>query len=215
MWFIITLASLTAVLIFILCVPIEVALRADVYGKPKFRLKLSWFYVLVRRDLAKREKKVAEKRYEPETGKTKLRDIIKVLRTRGLLSQLKYLVKDVLSCFKIRNLIADFTVGLGDPADTGLLFAFAGPAASWLNSSFPCHIRIRPSFEDEGTLEGYSHGVVRLRPIRLVIPALRFAFSPAAMRTVKKLVLTKLIYKGLMKFINRKILQKSLVKSLK
>ena len=191
MWVIIILSSLTAVLIFVLCVPLNVTLRADVYGKPRFRLKVSWLFGLVRKDLKKGAKKVAKESYKTETGKTKLRDIIKVLRTRGLLSQLKRLVKDVLSCFKIRNLFADFTVGLGDPADTGLLFAFVGPAASWLSSSLPCRIRVQPSFEDEGTLEGYSHGVVRLRPIQLVIPALRFAFSPAAMRTVKKLVLAK------------------------
>ena len=191
MWVIIILASLTAVLIFVLCVPLNVALRADVYGKLRFRLKVSWLFGLVRKDLKKRAKKVAKERYKPEAGKTKLRDIIEILRTRGLLSQLKRLVKDILSHSKIRNLFADFTVGLGDPADTGFLFAFAGPAASWLSSSLPCQIRIRPSFEGEGVFEGYSHGVVRLQPIRLVIPALCFVFSPAAMRTMKKLVWTK------------------------
>ena len=191
MWVIIILSSLTAIIIFLLCVPLNLALRADVYGKPRFRLKLSWLFGLVHKDLEKREKKVVKERYKPEAEKTKFRDIIEILRTRGLVSQLKRLVKDILSRSKIRNLFADFTVGLGDPADTGFLFAFAGPAASWLSSSLPCQIRIRPSFEGEGVFEGYSHGVVQLRPIRLVIPALCFVFSPAAMRTVKKLVLTK------------------------
>ncbi len=187
MWAIIILASLTAVLIFGLCVPIEVSLRADVYGKPRFQLKLSWLFGLVRTDLAGR-KKPSRKR------KAKLRDIIaiiEILPTKGLVSQLKRLMKDILSYLKVRNLYADFTLGLGDPADTGLLFAFVGPAASWLSSSLPCQIRVRPSFEDEGTLEGYSYGEVRLRPIQLVIPTLRFAFSLAAMRTAKKLVLAK------------------------
>ena len=184
MWIIIILASLTAVIIFVLSVPIEMSLRADVYGKPRFRLKLSWLFGLIRTDLAGR-KKPSRKR------ETKFRDIIEILRTKGLVSQFKRFVKDILSYLKIRNLFADFTLGLGDPADTGFLFAFVGPAASWLNSSLPCQIRIRPSFEDEGTLEGYSYGVVRLRPIQLVTPTLRFAFSLAAMRTAKKLVLAK------------------------
>lgn len=187
MWAIIILASLTAVLIFGLCVPIEVSLRADVYGKPRFQLKLSWLFGLVRTDLAGR-RKPSRKR------KAKLRDIIaiiEILPTKGLVSQLKRLMKDILSYLKVRNLYADFTLGLGDPADTGLLFAFVGPAASWLSSSLPCQIRVRPSFEDEGTLEGYSYGEVRLRPIQLVIPTLRFAFSLAAMRAAKKLVLAK------------------------
>ena len=59
---IVVLASLTAVLIFVLSVPIEMSLRADVYGKPRFRLKLSWLFGLVHTDLAGRKKTIPEKK---------------------------------------------------------------------------------------------------------------------------------------------------------
>ena len=196
MWVVISLASLAVILIFVLCVPLDMTLHADVYGKPKLRLKLSWLFGLVSKEVTrgkepKEKKKLVKEKRKPREGKRRLKDILEILRTRGLLSQLKRLLRDVLSRLKIRDLIADFRVGLGDPADTGLLFALIGPATFWLNSSLSHQIRVQPSFEGEGVFEGYSHGVVRLRPIQLVIPFLRFAFSIATIRVAKRLVLTK------------------------
>lgn len=196
MWVVISLASLAVILIFVLCVPLDMTLHADVYGKPKLRLKLSWLFGLVSKEVTrgkepKDKKKLVKEKRKPREGKRRLRDILEILRTRGLLSQLKRLLRDVLSRLKTRDLIADFRVGLGDPADTGLLFALIGPATFWLNSSLSHQIRVQPSFEGEGVFEGYSHGVVRLRPIQLVIPFLRFAFSLATIRVAKRLVLTK------------------------
>ena len=196
MWVVISLASLAVILIFVLCVPLDMTLHADVYGKPKLRLKLSWLFGLVSKEVTrgkepKEKKKLVKEKRKPREGKRRFRDILEILRTRGLLSQLKRLLRDVLSRLKIRDLIADFRVGLGDPADTGLLFALIGPATFWLNSSLSHRIRVQPSFEGEGVFEGYSHGVVRLRPIQLVIPFLRFAFSIATIRVAKRLVLTK------------------------
>ena len=82
-------------------------------------------------------------------------------------------------------------MGLDNPADTGLLFALIGPAIFFLSRSVPCQIRVQPSFEGEAAFQGYLHGAVRLRPIRLVTPIVRFAFSLAAIRVVKILVLAR------------------------
>jgi len=177
-------------------VPLDVVLHTDVYGKLKFRLRLSWLFGLVSREVTGRKKpeekkKVSKGKQKPGEGRKRAGDIFGILRTRGLLEQLRCLLSDVLSRFKVRDLLADFRVGLGDPADTGLLFAFIGPATLWLNSVFPCQIRLQPSFEDEAVLEGYSFGEVRLLPIQMVAPVLRFAFSLATLRVTKKLVLTR------------------------
>lgn len=191
MWVIITLASLAVILVLILCVPLDLVLRADVYGRPKFRLRLSWLFGLVSKELTGRkkpkEKKVIEEKRKPRKRMKDAKAIFAILRTRGLLKQIKRLLRDVLSSFKIRDLGADFRVGLGDPADTGLLFALIGPATVL----FPHGIRVEPSFEDEAVFEGYSYGTLRLQPIQLVTPFVRFVFSLATLRVIKKLVLTK------------------------
>ena len=196
MWVAATLASLAGLIILLLCVPVDMALHIDVYGRPKFRMKLSWLFGLVSKEVRKGKKKPEEKKRVAE-GKPKLRKrrvkartVFEILQTKGLLGQFKCLLKDVITRLKIRDLLADFRVGLDNPADTGLLFALIGPAILFLSSSFPHEIRVQPSF-DKAVLEGYSYGVVRLRPIQLVIPSLRFVFSLATIRAVKKLVLSR------------------------
>ena len=198
MWVIITLASLAVILILVLSVPLDTVLRVDVYGRPKFRLRLSWLFGLISKEVGKGEKKPTEKKkvvkekQKPAESKRRIGDIFEILRTRGLLRQFIVLIRDVLRRFKIRDFIVDFRVGLGNPADTGLLFALIGPATFKMSSSFPHRIRVEPSFEDETAFEGYLSGTVRLQPIQLVSPLIKFTFSLATIRVVKKLVLTKL-----------------------
>ena len=196
MWVVATLASLAALIILLLCVPLDAVLNVDVYGKPKFGMKLEWLFGLVSKEIRKGEKKPEEKKRaaedEPKRRRRRIRarTIFEILRTKGLLGQFKRLLKDVLGCFKIRDLIVNLRVGLDNPADTGLLFAIIGPATFKLSSSFPQKIKLQPAF-DEAVLEGYLHGAVRLQPIQLVPPILRFAFSLATIRVIKKLILDK------------------------
>ena len=140
---------------------------------------------------AEEKKRVVEAKPKRRKRGVGVGTIFETLRTRGLLRQVSRLLRDVLGCLKIRDLAANFTVGLGDPADTGFLFAFIGPATFFLGSSFPHRIRIQPSFEDEAVCEGYLCGTVRVVPIRMVTPGVRFAFSLPAIRIVKRLVVAK------------------------
>ena len=168
-------------------------LHADVYGRPKFRLRLSWLSGLVSKEITRGKKKPKKKAVE---GKRKrrgrgARGIFEILRVKGLLRQLTVLVRDIFSSLNIGNIKADFRVGLDDPADTAIIFAIIGPAISLLNFSSPYEIRVQPSFGGEAVFEGYSHGRVRLRPIRLAKPFLKFVFSLATVRLIKRLVSSK------------------------
>lgn len=194
MWVIAILAGLAVLLCLLLCVPLDVALRMDVYGKPEFRLRLSWLFGLVSREISGEKEKPPEKK-GAVIGKKRLRwrDVsftFTMLRTRGLLKRLKDLmIKGVLRHLKLRDLVADFRIGLGDPADTGLLFALIGPATAFMGGSH--RVRIEPSFGDDAKLQGYSRGTVRLRPIQLVPPFLKFFFSVTALRVTSALVFRK------------------------
>lgn len=195
MWVIIVLAGLAVLFFFILCIPLDMVLHADVHGKPRVRLRVSWLFGLVSREISGEKEKPEEKRGAAQ-GKKKhgwgdSGVIFRILRTKGMLKRLKELVKHVLASFKWRDIVADFRVGLGDPADTGALFAFLGPAAAFLGSSHRHQIRIMPSFGDDAVLEGYSYGVARLRPIRLVPPLLKFAFSVTTIRVARTLISSK------------------------
>jgi len=197
LWVIAALASLAVLAVLALCVPLNMVVRVGMDEKPKSSLRLVWLFGLVSKEITKAKKKpeeerrVTEGKRKPRKRKIKARTILKILRTRGLLRQLKRLLKDILRRLKIRNLAADITVGLGDPADTGLLFALIGPATFFLGSSRIHDIRVQPSFEDEAVFKGYLSGAVRLLPIQLVIPSLRFVFSLVTIRVVRTLVVSK------------------------
>lgn len=195
MWVIVTIASLAVLLIFVLCVPLNIVLHADVYEKPKVRMRFSWLFGLVSKEITGKKEKPVEKRRAAKVKKKRrwgdTRVIFRILRTKGVLRRFKELLKDVLSCLNFRDLVADFKIGLGDPADTGLLFAFLGPATVFLGSSHIHQIRFEPSFSDDAILQGYSRGTLRLHPIRLVPPFLKFAFSLTAIRVAKTLISSK------------------------
>lgn len=197
MWVIATLASLAAVIILVLCIPLDAVLRIDVHGRPKSQVRLVWLFGLVSKEVTKGKKVPEEKRRgaedkrKPRKRRLKARTIFPLLRTKGLLKQLKRLLLDILKCFKIRDLRVNFRVGLDDPADTGLLFSLISPVTFFLGSSRVHEIRVEPSFEDAFVFEGYLSGALRLVPIQLAIPFLRFVFSLATIRTAKTLVLAK------------------------
>ncbi len=192
MWGIIIIAGLAVLIILILCVPLYMAIHADVYGKPKFRMRFSWLFGTVSKEITRKEKKPEEKKEyvkgKGKRGRGDRRVIFKILRTKGVLRQFKALLKDTLSHFNFRHSVTDFKIGFGDPADTGFVFAIIGPAMAFLGSSSRHRIRLEPYFGDEATLEGYSHGIVRVQPIRLIPPVLKFAFSLTAMRVVRILI---------------------------
>ncbi len=196
MWVIaVIIASLAVLLFLILCIPLNMVLHADVYGKPKLQLRISWLFGLVSKEITGEKKKPKEKRKEAG-GKKKhnWRDsgvIFGILRTKGMLRQLKELLQGVFPCFKFKDLVADFKIGLGDPADTGLLFAIIGPATAFLGSSRRHQIRFEPYFGDDAILQGYSHGIARLQPIRLAPPFLKFVFSLMTIRIARVLLLSK------------------------
>ena len=188
MWVIATLAGLVGLIILILCVPLDAALSMDASGRPKFRLRLVWLFGLISKEVSREKKKPEEKlKKKREIG---FRSILKILQARGLPGQLKDLVKDILSQSKIKDLVANFKIGLDNPADTGLLFALIGATTPFLRLPSQYQITVQPSF-DKAVFEGFSYGHVRLRPIRLVGPFIRFVFSLATLRVVKLLVLSK------------------------
>ena len=197
MWVIATLASLAVLIILVFCVPLDMTFHIEAYGKPNFRVKLSWLFGLVSKELRKGKKEPEEKRKvvkgKPKRRKRgiRARTVLRILRTKGLLRRLGRLLRDIVSRLTIRQFRIDFRIGLDDPADTGLLFAIIGPATFFLGCSWRHQINVEPSFEDEAVFEGYLYGTVRLRPIQLVPPCMRFVFSLSTIRVLKVLVLAK------------------------
>ncbi|MBI2832376.1 MAG: hypothetical protein HYX79_08985 [Chloroflexi bacterium] len=188
LWVLVALAGLAALFVLALSVPLDVTLRIDVQGKPQFTVRLRWLFGLVTREVKPQRKKAEERKPSNIRGQAKF--VFEILRTDGLLKQVRGLLRDILRRIKVKELKADFRVGLGNPIETGLLFAAMAPAKALAGIAGPFDIRVQPVF-DETVFEGYSYIEARMRPIRLVMPLTRFVFSKPVIRTLRKLALRR------------------------
>jgi hypothetical protein len=193
---IIALAGLLVILAaFILWVPLDIVLDIDVHGKPRVTVRYCWLFGLVKRGLPARgerprkEKPAARRR---RFGRADIGLLLRVLRIKGLLKNFIRLAGGTLASFRLADLAADFRLGLGDPTDTGMLFAVLGPATALLGPGVYERVNLQPAFDEDPFIEGYSHGAARLRPIRLVPHFLKFAFSGSTARAAWTLLAARL-----------------------
>ena len=184
-WLVVALASLMA----ILSVPLDIICRIEVYERPKFRIRLKWLFGLLKKDI-REKRKPEEKREErkPGEGRRWLRAVFEIVRIEGMLKRLRRLGKEILNRLKIRELRVNFKVGLDNPADTSLLLGTIELSRLFWRPSFPHEIDIRADYEGEVILEGYTHLAVRVLPVQIVAPLLRFLFSWSTIKAVKILV---------------------------
>ncbi len=158
-------------------------------------MKLSWLFGLVKTEVSKKKrpeekKTTAEHKRKPGAWGRDARVIFEVLRTKGMLRQITRLLRSILRRLKIRDLVANLKIGLDNPADTGLLFAFIAPV-NLLTSFLPYQIKVEPSFTGDAFLQGHFFGAVRMQPIHLIAPLAGFAFSLPTIRAIKTLALSK------------------------
>jgi hypothetical protein len=193
LWVIGVLVSLAALITLFLCIPLDLVFRANIEGRPKFSLRLIWFFGLFTSELRQTRKKSEEKKvneYEAKPGDwmQRLRVTFEILQTKGLLKQLGCSIKEIIRRIKIRELTASLKIDLDNPADTGLLFAFIAPLNLAISYFLPNPIKIQPSFTGESFITGYLYGAVRLWPIQLAASLIGLTFSLPTLRAAKKLV---------------------------
>lgn len=167
MWVLATLMGL-AMLVILLSVPVDLAVRVITPEKTRVRLGLRWLFGLVDWEIktTKRSREVKAAEAKPKGRRTdRAKILLALLGTRGLRLQLLKLVRNILPRLKIRGLKIDLRLGLDDPASTGLLFAIIGPPlAIW----HPSSVKLTPSFEG-AAFTGELSGRLRVIPGQLVI----------------------------------------------
>lgn len=187
MWIIYIVASLFVLLLFILCIPVDITLHFNTNQKPKFSAKLKWLFGLYTSELGASKKHISQEA-QPRQKALASNDIVNILLIRGLFRQLSRLIKRILNVIKIRKLVADIKIGLENPADLGLLFAFLAPFNILVGAFSPYPIIIRPDFSDESPLRGHIYGIARVLPILTIIPIFEFLLSKPGFKVIRKLL---------------------------
>ena len=83
-----------------------------------------------------------------------------------------------------RDLTLHARVGLGDPADTGRLWAFLGPMSVMLDQVQQVSVHIEPEFT-EATVELDSNGNIRFIPLQFICLTIGLFLSPSIWRGVR------------------------------
>ncbi|UCE32051.1 MAG: DUF2953 domain-containing protein [Burkholderiales bacterium] len=192
----VTLALVAALLVLpvlLLAVPVSIAFRFERIGAFSGRIAVRWLFGLARfrfrlpaepsakreREARKPRKKKAPRQRSQRRGGS--RNVLAVIRQAPFRRRVYRLLRDLLDCAHVHELALRARLGLGDPADTGRLWAVLGPLGALAAGLRNAQVRIEPEFI-EPVLEFEAEGRMRLIPLQLIAVAVAFALSPPSIR---------------------------------
>ncbi len=189
------LAGLIGLVFLLLAVPVAVDFRVEGTDSLSGQAGVRWMFGLVRIRIPFPRGGAPGRKSEEESRATRARDgsgprgrgrsVLAALRQSAFRGRVYRLAGDLVRAIHVRRVRLRMRLGLGDPADTGLLWALLGPVnavAQWRNAD----VRIEPDFLDP-VLEFHAEGGVEIVPLRFVILAIGFAISPPTIRAWRTL----------------------------
>jgi len=186
-------AIVVGVIVLLLSIPLDIGFRLRIGEQPPFQFGFRWFFGLVRKDFAGKKRDGKKKQADlrkavKKPGARRGRGLLGLIRFAEFLPDIWRLVRGILRRVRIRSLSADLVIGLDDPADTALVVASLWTPVLMMIPSYAHAVRLQPSFDDGVVFEGHARMELRLRPIRMVPPIVRFGFSRSGRKLLGGLI---------------------------
>jgi hypothetical protein len=188
MW---VMAALAAALLLLLAVPVQVSFRAHGGATSGAQVTIGWLFGLLRfafelparggRSGAARARKVSRRR---TPGRAR-GNVLAVLRQASLRQHFLRFAGRLLRAAHWHDLDLRMRLGLGDPADTGRLWALVGPLGAWAHGLRNARVRIEPEFMD-AVLDVEAHGRMVLVPLQWLGLVIAFALSPRSIQAWRR-----------------------------
>lgn len=175
-----------SLVVIVLAMPVTLTYQFSWPKTPSADLRLIWAFGLVRTDVSpgsgepEPERKKADRRRK---SKGRQRNVMAAIREPAFRRRMLRFGADVWRAVHKKNVRLLVRLGLGDPADTGQLWAVLGPVSGILARRRDIRVSIEPDFID-WTLDVDSSGTVRIVPLHLVMIALGLLFSPPVWRGI-------------------------------
>mgnify|MGYP001066754637 CR=1 FL=1 len=181
----VTTAIVTLLLLTLLAVPLTLRFRLTRYETIEGEVTLQWLFGLVNITLSKPQphhetKKPGRAQGNKASSQLKL---ARALQQKSFRDRIFKFAADIWHAIKKGNFRLYLRLGLGDPADTGQLWAVIGPLSGLLFALEDAEIEIEPDFM-ESTFELESQGNIRIIPLQLITLTLGLIFSPTIWRGI-------------------------------
>lgn len=191
---------LTGIVIFLLVLiallAIPVALTFHISRQQAFEgdIIFRWLFGIVRIQFLLFQAKIsspkaeesAKKPSHPKRSSGKKTNVFAIIKKAWFRRRMIRFVSDFWRSIHKENVSLRIRIGLGDPADTGQLWAIVGPVAGVLASIQDASIEIEPEFID-ARFELDSSGNIRLIPLQLIYLAIGLTLSPSFWQGMKQI----------------------------
>ena len=172
-------------LIVLLAIPVTLTYKASWPKVVHNSARLEWAFGLIRvRIPSSKLKQPASHREQAkrttdcsEYSSRKKSNVFAAVRQEPFRRRIIRFVSNVWQAIRKRDVSFRIRVGLGDPADTGQLWAVCGPLAGVLANVRSASIDIEPDFSD-ATLELESAGCIRVVPLQIIYLTVALLLSP-------------------------------------
>lgn len=185
-----------AVLAGLLAVPVNVDFRCEGIEPLGGQVTIRWLFgaVALRVPLRRASSRSSDSRAQPPAGRApaigaarrRRGNAVAILRQAEFRRRVLRLLRDLVAAARFRELRLRLRLGLGDPADTGQLWAFLWPLATAAHNLRNADVRIEPDFID-AAFEFRAAGRLRLIPLQIIALAIGFILSPVSIRAWRRL----------------------------
>ena len=180
-------------LILLLIIPVELVFDFNNLDNKRSSIEFKMFFGLIQFQLypkkkAKIKEKIVDSKYRDKDADIKgkkrftFNKIFKIAMDEQFVAKVTGFIKNIFRSVKLRLEKLNIRLGLDDPADTGMLWGFVGPASAVLNFYCKHNVAIEPEFQDS-VLDIDARGKVSVIPIEIVFISLVFLLSPLTVKT--------------------------------
>ncbi len=182
----ITLVILLGLFIALLAIPVWVSYTVSWHRILRADATVQWAFGLVNVKIPGRVENPKIKKGRQGRSKNSRGNILIAVRQTAFRRRILRFSRDLWRALRKQDVNLKIRLGLGDPADTGQLWAVCGPLAGALASAPDVATTIEPDFLDQ-TLELDSSGQVRVIPLQVLYLIAALMLSPSVWRGVRQM----------------------------
>lgn len=182
------------VLIALQAIPVTLMYQVNLRQVPQGEIKLRWVFGLIRIRIPLFQSKPpstdgnepVRKISQKKTSSGKPFNPLAAFRQKLFRRRIIRFIREFWHAIYKRDIYLRIRIGLGDPADTGQLWAIIGPVSGMLSSIQEASIEIEPEFFDT-TFELDSSGSIRVIPLQMIYLTLGLLLSPLVWQGIKQM----------------------------